>query len=137
MSLDDSSSESDTCVSYHESGDSDFSHCSNVENNNPSKLVDSDVLKIEDFVLVKFMGKSSSEIFYVGVIVQAYNFSDFGVKFLRKNGNYFVFPLIDDISQISRKDIFAIIPKPNEIAGTSRAASRFVFNTDFSKFNVR
>lgn len=83
----------------------------------PRILLDSDTIHLGDFVLVKFQTEAQV-IFYVGMIHKIYE-TDFDVKYLRKHRDYFVYPLIDDISQTSREDIYAIIPEPNEIAGTS------------------
>lgn len=47
-------------------------------------LLGSNVLKIGDPCQI-YIGKSSSGIYYVGIIIKVYNCLDFDVKFLRKN----------------------------------------------------
>lgn len=109
---------------------------SDEDNSNiPAKLLDSDQVKLNDFVLVKF--ETVQSIYYVGKIVKIYDSNDFDVIFLRKNGEVFVYPLIEDKSQISRHDITAIIPNPRELAGTLRMGSRYRFDVDLSHFNIR
>ena len=100
-------------------------------------LLDSDILKVEDYVLVKFVQKKS-EIFYVGRIVTVNNQNDLDVTFLRKNKIYFVYPSIEDVSQVNRADIFGQLPPPKMVPGTSRQPLRLEFDTiDLTIFNIR
>lgn len=87
-------------------------------------------------MLVKFPTKRN--IFhYVGQVIGVAEYGEFEVKFLRHSNNRFHFPLVDDVSIISRDDIESKLPKPISMAGTSRLASFLNFNVNFDSLNIK
>lgn len=100
-------------------------------------LLDSDILKLNDFILVKFPQKKTLDIHYIGRICAGAGQQEFDVKFLRKNGRTFVFPLIDDISLEAREDIILKLSQPAVCQGTTRTAARFSFDLNLNLYNVR
>lgn len=106
------------------------------EDDNPKLLLDSELLKENQFVLVKFDQKSNN-VFYIGEILKVINQNDFDVKFLRKNLHKFIYPLIDDISSVKRNDIVSLLPYPTHVPGTVRTRHHFRFNVDLSNYNMR
>lgn len=81
-------------------------------------LIDGDIVNVGDFVLVSFQQKSV-DVYYVGLITVVCNDTGFDVSFLRNQMDVFVYPLIEDVSQIYRKDIYCILTKPKSLAGTN------------------
>lgn len=101
------------------------------------KLIsEGDTVTVGNFVLVKFF-VSKLEIFYIGQILSLQD-EEYEVKFLRRRGgsNCFVFPNVDDISTIGRKDIAAVLPF-SVSRGTARTTSVYKFNANFSSLNIR
>lgn len=89
-------------------------------------------------MLVKFAQKGRySDVFYIGEVIDIYDQRDFDLKFLRKFNTRFVFPLIEDISQISRKDIICTLKKPKISPGTTRTSSFYLFEEKFDEYNMR
>lgn len=130
-----SSEESEISMTFSDSDiDSDMSIDSNGVMSN--KLLDSDILQPGDFVLIRFSQKQK-DILYAGQIIETYDHNDFDIKFLRKAGSKFVFPMLDDITQVSRKDIECKLPKPNESRGTTRTSGHLLFEIDLSQYNIR
>lgn len=62
-------------------------------NFNSKTLLDSDILKCEDFIIFKFPQKDY-DVNFVGKIVKLTSQQEMDVKFLRKNVDKFVFPLL-------------------------------------------
>lgn len=120
----------ESCDSMGSFGDDDNLTDSEAE---LKTLLDSDPIILEDFVLVRCDANS----FYVGQVVRVVDSNDFDIKFMRKNGNYFVYPLIEDISQILRSEIYAILPKPTHMPGTSRMSARYHINQNLNHLNIR
>lgn len=74
----------------------------------------------------------------IGQIIFVINHRDFDINYMRKNGQYFSFPAIDDVSQANRSEIEAILPVPKGVPGSARMIGfRYTFDTDFSRFNMR
>ncbi|KAK9704559.1 hypothetical protein QE152_g27800 [Popillia japonica] len=103
---------------------------------NIKNLLDSDMLQESQFLLVKFIQKRTN-IFYTAKIIKVIDQNDFDVMFLRYDQNKFVFPLVDDISQIRRCNIVAVLPNPLDMPGTSRSRQKFRFSVDLSAYNMR
>lgn len=99
-------------------------------------LTDEDILKENDYVLVKFPEKTTI-IYYVGVITKPLHLNEFEVKFLRRKrpGYKFYFPDIDDIATVARSDIVLKLPHPNS-AKTARTSSLVTFSANLSLYNV-
>lgn len=105
------------------------------------KLIDSDVLKIDDYVLVKFK-KGKKDIFYAGKVKDVENNSNengdaFVVSFFRKNrlSSEFYEPEVADCSYVLRNEIELKLPQPTHPPGTSRCATKYLFNIDLSQYN--
>lgn len=96
-----------------------------------------DNVSVNEFVLVKFILERSADIYYVAKIISIKH-EEYEVKFLRRKGNSnsFIFPVVEDVSVIERKDLAAILPCCSQ-KGTARTASVFKFNFNFSSLNVR
>ena len=105
------------------------------DSSEPPLLIDQDVLKKNDMVLVKFTRRNQNE-FYIGKIITVHDSQDFDITFLKRKNNRFTYPDIPDTSQIHRNEIVAQLPQPQELPGTSRSASYIMFNTNFSKYNM-
>lgn len=102
-----------------------------------SKLIsNSENIFVGNFALVKFLA-SKKEIFYVGQITSLQD-EEYEIKFLRRkrNTNSFLFPTVEDISVVQKKDIAAVLPSSSS-HGIARTSSVFKFNVNFSNINVR
>jgi len=64
-----------------------------------------------NWVLVQFAGKKSSK-YIVGQIVEDTDLVDVKVKFLKKSRQVFLWPNVEDISDIPRKDIVRKLAEP-------------------------
>nr|XP_049693406.1 uncharacterized protein LOC126053967 [Helicoverpa armigera] len=96
-------SNSDT-ASFHGSDLEEITSLDNLmeENDNPA---------IGDYALVKFLSGKNAK-YYVGKIID-YKDNEFIAKYLRKNSKgFFSWPLVDDVSTITRLDIEKKLPKP-------------------------
>lgn len=132
----DSSSESDTVISLRESDVSEDSMSEfdiPIISAAPDVLLDSDTINSGDYVMIK--SKTSS--YFVGQIINCVDSQDFDCKFLRRCQNYFVFPNIEDISQVGRADIHSKLSPPTQMAGTSRMAARYVFDINLNNVIIR
>lgn len=100
-------------------------------------ISEQDTISPDDFVLVKFLVAKKMEIYYVGKVISLQD-KDYEVKFLRRKGdsNSFLFPDVDDIAIIERKDVVALLPF-SASQGTSRTSNVYRFNLNFSGFNIR
>ena len=92
-------------------------------------------IAIDDWILVKFIGKRSVK-HYVAKIINVYN-NEINVKFVRKSmffmkKSIFVFPDIDDCSIVSLSDIIALLPNPK--VGRRGEIS---FEVSFAMYNVQ
>ena len=93
-------------------------------------------LNPDDFVLVKF-NTGKTQVLYAGQIQRIYAGEDedevdssFDVKFLRRKTPKtftFVFPAVDDISDVLYEDIIGKLPKPLVHGGTARVARHLIF----------
>lgn len=119
--------------------DSDIDMGSESDNNEAmQELLDDDILKEGDYVLVRFPTKKTVR-HYVGQITEAQDQIEYLVKFLRKRGSdAFSFPDTDDLSIVNRQDILVKLPKPLEVRGTSRMKSLIRFSVKFSEpYNIQ
>lgn len=106
--------------------------------------VDLKILKVNDFVLVEFTSgkKKKKNLYYVGQVLNLdYEQKKISLKLLRKSGktkNFFVFPNVEDLSEVNPEQIKLILPKPvsdnNHI--TKRQKNFLDFNADFSGINM-
>ena len=102
---------------------------------------DIDNLDTGDFVLVRFVTKKLN-IIYAGQIVDKSRDVDtndtlFEVKFLRRekpSAFSFVFPQVEDISEVTLEQIVGKLPMPATQGGTARVARHFIFGVDFSNY---
>lgn len=101
------------------------------------KLLDDEILKEGDFLLVQFPTKKTIR-FCVGLILETdESCNEYLVKFYRKKGQGgFCLPDVEDVSRISRNDIVSRLPKPLEIKGTSRTKSIIHFQVKFDTYNM-
>lgn len=92
-------------------------------------------LKNEDFVLVRFQANKKN-FYYIGTILRIET-SEAEIKFLRSHKviDKFIFPNVDDISIVNKRDIVLVLPKPT-LAGTKRHQSYFHFEVNFSSLEV-
>lgn len=100
-------------------------------------LLDSDDLNCGEYVLIKFCTIKNAPVYYVGIIQKKYDNNDFDIKCLRKNNDRYVYPLIDDISQVGRKDIVAKLPFPVMVKHTARTSAYYNFGINLDNYNMR
>ena len=94
-------------------------------------------LQLDDFILVRF-NTEKTYILYIGQSQRIYAAEDedessFDVCFLRcktPKTFTFVFPTVDDISEVPYKDILGRLPKPLLNGGTARMARFLIFPVD-------
>lgn len=97
--------------------------------------INSEEIKEDCFVLIKFVSKSSVTSF-VGRVMAFVNETEIQVQFLRrKTGtSQFYYPIQADIATVPRDDITKLLPHPMELKGTSRTQSVVVFKINFDKY---
>lgn len=128
------SSDSDTNVVLADSDD-DVSYFE-LEQLDPVILDIADVVE-NSFVLVKFATKKTLK-YYIGQVVEIHSGQfEVTVNFLRKQGNNFIFPTIEDQSTIDFDNIVLHLPSPVQGGGTARANSLLRFNIDLQSYNIR
>jgi len=101
------------------------------------ELPDPTVLNPNDFVLIKFV-TNKTKVIYIGQIQNRIDETTFEVKYLRRekpNSFTFIFPSVDDISDISFEDVAGKLPSPIQHGGTARVARHLVFPVDFSCYS--
>lgn len=127
------SSDSDTNVVLADSDD-DVSYFE-LEQLDPVILDIADVVE-NSFVLVKFATKKTLK-YYIGQVVEIHSGQfEVTVNFLRKQGNNFIFPTIEDQSTIDFDNIVLHLPSPVQGGGTARANSLLRFNIDLQSYNI-
>ena len=89
----------------------------------------------DDYVVVRFLGKANIK-YYVGIITEIENPIECEIKFLRRTGNCFAYPPIDDIASVLIDDIIEKLPKP-KASGSSRRRETLSFNCDISSYNLQ
>lgn len=95
-----------------------------------------DDIKINSFILIKFCTKKSEK-YYVAQVTNIHSQEEeFTVSYLRNKKNKFVFPLVPDISTVSKDDIELVLPDPSNTGGTIRMANSFSFHIDLSGYNI-
>lgn len=98
--------------------------------------------KINDFLFVKFTGKSEkNKIYFIGQILKENELGQsFDITYLRnqkKGRNKFIFLYVADESVVSISDIKIIMPPPILCGHTSRRRASFSFESDFSLLDIR
>lgn len=127
------SSDSDANVVLADSDD-DVSYFE-VEQPDPVILNIADVAE-DSFVLVKFATKKTLK-YYVGKVVEIHTGQfEVTVNFLRKHGNNYIFPTVEDQSTIDFDNIVLHLPSPVQAGGTARANSLYRFNIDLQSYNI-
>ncbi|KAG5863234.1 hypothetical protein JTB14_021530 [Gonioctena quinquepunctata] len=101
-----------------------------------NELLDDEQILRDDYLLVKFATKKRS-LHYVGKVIDVMENGEFEVIFSKKCIKGFVYPEVEDISYIERKDIVSKLPKPMTTPGTSRMASFLQFDVNFFGYDVR
>lgn len=92
-------------------------------------------MKQGDYILVRFATKCKN-VFYVAQIEEVGE-EDVDVKYLRRNGNKFLEPVIAEKYSVPKTDIECQLPAPTVQGGTERTAKQFLFTIDFNKYNVK
>ncbi|KAK4886484.1 hypothetical protein RN001_002755 [Aquatica leii] len=92
-------------------------------------------ISAQSFVLVKFPTKKTCK-YYVGKVLKKISNQEYKINFLRKQGNAFVFPIVEDASIVLVKDIELHLPDPNLSGGTARTSTTYRFAIDMSLYNV-
>ncbi|KAK4887300.1 hypothetical protein RN001_003571, partial [Aquatica leii] len=92
-------------------------------------------ISAQSFVLVKFPTKKTCK-YYVGKVLKKISNQEYEINFLRKQGNAFVFPTVEDANIVLLKDIELRLPDPNLSGGTARTRTTYRFAIDLSLYNV-
>lgn len=92
-------------------------------------------MKQGDYILVRFATKCNI-VFYVAHIEKVGE-EDVDVRYLRRNGNTFVEPVIVEKYSVPKTDIECQLPTPTVQGETQRTAKQFLFTIDFDKYNVK
>ncbi|KAG5872324.1 hypothetical protein JTB14_037572 [Gonioctena quinquepunctata] len=90
--------------------DLDFS----ADDDELNELLDDEKISRDDYLLVKFATKKISS-HYVGKVIDVMENGEFEVTFLKKCIKGFVYPEVEDISYIERKDIVSKYVEDNQI----------------------
>ncbi|KAJ8890045.1 hypothetical protein PR048_009551 [Dryococelus australis] len=90
--------------------------------------------EVDEYLLVKFSSKKSVS-YYADKITKKRNEREFEVKFLRCCNKCFVFPEKDDIADVVIYNMLKL-PKPTELSGTERVASKLAFKFNFPKYDI-
>ena len=104
--------------------ESDYEHEHTLED---IELPDANSLKENDFVLIKFATKNTV-VMYVGQVLSRTVYSDetiFEVKFMRREkpkSITFIFPIVEDISEVSFENVVGKLQNPVQHGGTARVA---------------
>ena len=105
-------------------------------------LPEADDLKPDDFVLVKFSTKKN-QVLYAGQIQRICAREDeeesvFDVRFLRlktPKAFTFVFPTVNDTSEVPYEDVMGRLPKPRVHGGTARVTRQLIFPVDLDCYS--
>lgn len=103
-------------------------------------LSDYNALKPDDFVLTKFATKKTIAM-YIGQVQNRIEDTDevtFEVKFMRREkpkSFTFIFPNVEDISDVLFEDIVGKLPSPIQHGGTARIARHMVFPVDLTSYS--
>ncbi|KAB0800104.1 hypothetical protein PPYR_07984 [Photinus pyralis] len=87
---------------------------------------------VDDFLVVKFCTKTTL-VYYVGRVEKELD-EEYEMNFLRKKGNGFIFPLVQDISCIKKEDVVLKLPSPFKSGCSSRLFSVLYFDVDLTSF---
>lgn len=69
--------------------------------------------KVNDYVLVKFQGKTKNSFYYyIGTILRMCK-DEFLIRFIKKSGKQFVWPDQEDISFVDKDDVVAVLEQPD------------------------
>ncbi|KAJ8942921.1 hypothetical protein NQ314_009896 [Rhamnusium bicolor] len=101
-------------------------------------LCDDEELNLKDFVLVQFCTKKT-KLHYIGCIQRIINRDELEINFLRRKDNKenaFIFPVIQDVSEVSRSDVIMKLPNPIPVGTTSRQSGCISFSVNFSSLNI-
>ncbi|KAJ8940695.1 hypothetical protein NQ314_010630 [Rhamnusium bicolor] len=101
-------------------------------------LCDDEELNLKDFVLVQFCTKKT-KLHYIGCIQRIINRDELEINFLRRKGNKenaFIFPVIQNVSEVSRSDVIMKLPNPIPVGTTSRQSGCISLSVNFSSLNI-
>ena len=104
------------------------------------ELPDCSALNATDFVLTKFTTKKA-KVMYVGQVQSRIVDADentFAVKFMRREkpkSFTFIFPNMEDISEVLFEDVVAKLPNPIQHGGTARVARHMIFPVNLSLYS--
>lgn len=131
----DSSSCDDTMSIHDESDDGDdYDDHHQSDSTEEDQDLPSDGFEVHDFVIVKFSTKKTI-VHYAGLITDKYE-DEYKIKYLRKKGNKFYFPTIEDTSMVASKDLIKKLSVPIQ-KGTERMSGLMEFHVDLNKYNFR
>lgn len=99
-------------------------------------LLDDEIIHSNDYLLVKFPTKKRT-LYYIGKVKSCNNNYSYVLNFMRKYGNGFRFPDLEDISTVFREDIVSKLLNPVTAPGTSRTGSLLNFHVHFNNYNVQ
>ena len=106
------------------------------------ELPNANALNKNDFVLIKFATKNTVVgIMYVGQILARTEDTDestFEVKFMlreKPKSFTFIYPIVEDISEVSFEDVVGKLPNPIQHGDTARVARHMVFPVDLSYYS--
>lgn len=128
-----SSSEDDQSILLESDDQSDdFSE----EENSLEVLNDEDIINKNDFLLIKFIVKSTT-IHYVGKVIDIIKPNEYMIHFLRRKvpGYKFIYPVVDDISAVNRSDVVLKLPQPSS-AKTARTSRLLYFAANLSTYFI-
>ncbi|CAH0555054.1 unnamed protein product [Brassicogethes aeneus] len=104
-------------------------------NDNPS---DEEIYSREivsgDYILIKFVTKK--KVVHYVALVENVDENEFGVSYLRRKGDKFMFPQVPEKFDVPKEDIVMKLPVPTFHGGTPRVSQKLVFAINFAKFNV-
>lgn len=110
----------------YSSPDSDTSECNKApETDDLSKE-----FEVNNFVLVRLCGKRKIYHYIAQVLTINKDDYDLEVKYMRRHGEKFVFPEVEDIASISVDDVIIVLNKPIKC---KRGAYKFVDNLSIYK----
>lgn len=92
-------------------------------------------LRKDDYILVKIASKTNV-VYFVAQIDEVKE-DEVDVRYLKRQGNKFVFPESVEKCAVLKSDVQEKLPAPNLQGGTSRTANQFIFSIDFIKYNVK
>lgn len=106
-----------------------------IKNDNPSdeEMYSSEIVS-GDYILIKFATKK--KVVHYVALVENVDENEFGVSYLRRKGDKFIFPQVPEKFDVLKEDVVMKLPVPTFYGGTARVSQQLVFAINFTKFNV-